>query len=140
MESSSQSPTGYVQYDRSQQIAVPSSDQDSLLAIRHLDWKRIKNRVSKIAERRTPLSLWYPTLFAIGITSGLSIYPISITKDLPSWVTPLYVLTTIFSFFVGGVFMLLDRKYKGDTASEVLDIKSDMEEVEGTVTKQGQIT
>ena len=124
------SSNSFVQMDRPMKISIPSPEQDRMIAVRDFDWQRIKGRVSRISKKEVSLSIWYPSLFGIAITSGLSIWPVSMTKDLPAWVTPSYVICTVTFLAMGGILMWLDRKVATNKIMDVDEIMADMEKVE----------
>ena len=121
---------------RDETIAVPSRGRETRMAVRRKDWERIKRRISKAVEPAPGLSVVYSVLFGIAATSGYSTGPIAISKNLPSWVTPLYVCVSIFSFFCGCVFVFLDRKFRSERKSELEDIEADMDDVEAMFESQ----
>jgi len=125
------SPSGSsMQVDRSIKISIPSPEQDRMIAIRNFDWERIKGRVSQMSKKNVSLSVWYQSLFGSAITSGLSIWPVSITKDLPPWVISLYIIFTFGCLLMGGILVWLDRKLGLSTTTEAQNITSDMDKVE----------
>lgn len=114
---------------REEPIAVPGPDRERRMAIRYSDWKRLRRRLSRVADPIPRLSVAYSVLFGIAASSGLSIIPIAISYGL-SWVTSLYICICGFSLLCGCVFVWIDRKVHLARCSDLEDIEADMEEIE----------
>ena len=114
---------------REEPIAVPSPDRERRMAIRYSDWKRLKRRLSRVADPVPRLSVVYSVLFGIATSSGLSIIPIATSYGL-SWVTSLYICVCVFSLLCGCVFVWIDRKVRSGRESDLEDIEADMKEIE----------
>lgn len=120
----------FVEFPHSQRISVPVPEQDRAYAVRDFDWQRIKRRVKRLSEKDLDFSIWYPGLIGMGVSSGLSIVTVCNTKDLPNWVTVLYVLATFCFLFMGFMLRKIDSKARLDTQSDAKEVLSDMEAVE----------
>jgi uncharacterized membrane-anchored protein YhcB (DUF1043 family) len=72
----------------------------------------------------------------MGEPSG-GIAPIAVTKDLPAWVLPAYILTTLFSLILGIALVWLDRRLNQQRRSQIADLDADMDEIERTFDAQG---
>lgn len=118
-------------WQREEDIAVPSRDREKRMAIRHSDWERLTRRLSRVlATPVLKLSVAYSILFGISASSGLSIIPIATSQGLPSWVTPLYVCVCIFSFVCGCTFVYVDRRVRSGMESDIQEIRTDMKDIE----------
>jgi len=106
------------------------ADEDRQLPIRRADWTHLKISLGKIHEVRPNLSIPYSVCFAIGAAAGASIFPVSVTKDLPNWVTPLYVCVTLSCLMIGGVLVWLDKRFGGEIRTRVRELENDMREIE----------
>jgi hypothetical protein len=106
------------------------ADEDRQLPIRRADWTHIKISLGKIHEVRPSLSIAYSVCFAIGAAAGASTFPVSAARDLPSWVTPLYVCITLSCFIIGSVLVWLDRRFGGEIRTRVRELENDLREIE----------
>jgi hypothetical protein len=69
-------------------------------------------------------------LFGFSASSFLSIAPIAVTKDLPAWVLPAYILTTFFTLVLGLLLVWLDKRLMQQRRSQIEDLDADMDEIE----------
>jgi hypothetical protein len=111
-------------------IHTAEADEDRQLPIRRADWNHIRVSLGKIHEVRPSLGIAYSVCFAIGAAAGASIFAVSATRDLPSWVTPLYVCITLSCVIIGGVLVWLDRRFGGEIRTRVRDLENDLREIE----------
>lgn len=118
-----------INVDRTIPVSIPSPKQERLMGVRFFDWERIRGRVSRISENKPSLSIWYPSMFGISISAALSVWPVSVTRDLPSWVTALYVFAAIGFFVMGVVLWRFDRNLNTNVAQEAKDIVTDMDKL-----------
>ena len=119
-----------LRFDLSTQIAVPAPATEDRVAIRRLDWARIRRNLMRCSEPQPTLAVWYSICFGVAGSAGFSIIPIGATKDLPPWVWPLYVCTTVASGFLGIVLVWLDRRLNQQRRSQIADLDADMGEIE----------
>jgi hypothetical protein len=106
------------------------TDEDRQIPIRRADWTHIRVSLSKIHDIRPSLSIAYSVCFAIAAAAGASIFPVSAARDLPAWVTPLYVCISISSVIIGGVLVWLDRRFGGEIRNRVRELENDLREIE----------
>lgn len=131
-------PEESLNWKREEPIDLPIPESEGRLAIRHQDWKRLKNRIQRVDNNSWDLSVVYSTLFGISGSAGLSIIPIVSAKDLPAWVTPLYSCLFIFSLLCAVVFLVIDKKLKSKRQSDRQEVIDDMSDIEGTfIRKKG---
>src|SRR5262245_52879978 len=100
-------------------IAVPTPLTEARVAIRRLDWSRIRRNLLRCAEPQLSLSVWYSLCFGFSASSFLSIAPIAVTKDLPARVLPAYISATLFAFILGIVLVWLDKRLKQQRRSQI---------------------
>jgi hypothetical protein len=125
-------------WKREEPIDLPIPESEGRLAIRHQDWRRLKNRIQRVDNNSWNLSVVYSTLFGVAVSAGLSIIPLAATKDLPAWVTPLYICFFFFSLICALVFIAIDRKLKSQRHSDRQDMIDEMSDIEGTfIRKKG---
>ena len=122
--------------ERKVPIAVASANGEKCMAIRDLDWKRLKRRFSQVRNPIPWLSMVYSIVFGITATAGLSIIPFGAAEELPPWVTPLYACICGCGFLVGCVFFCIDRKLRSARSSDLQDILEDMDNIEATFPSQ----
>jgi hypothetical protein len=126
-----------INWNQRTQIAVPAPATETRVAIRRLDWARIRRNLLRCTEPQSTLSVWYSICFGIAGSAGFSIIPIGATKDLPAWVWPLYICVTVASGFLGLVLVWLDRRLNQHRRSQIADLAADMDEIERTFDAQG---
>lgn len=120
-----------VKVARDEHIAIPSSEQEKRIAIRYLDWDRIKTRLSRVKEPVPRLHLIYSWLFGVSSTSCLTIITLSSTsQNLPVWLIPLYWCVFIFALLCAIVFVYTDKKLSSKKVSDLTEIIDDMNIVE----------
>src|SRR5437870_5803539 len=98
-----------INWNQSTQIAVPTPTTEARLAIRRSDWNRIRRNVLRFKEPQLNLPVWYSICFGFAASSLVSIAPIAVTKDLPTWVLPSYVFATFFSLILGIILARLNK-------------------------------
>ena len=99
-----------IRYTQEETIAVPSREKEEKLAIRRLDWNRIKRSLNNIPSETTNIyQIVYSILFTLAGSAGLSIYPIYSNPEASPWLFPLYVCVTLFSLGVAIVFCYLTK-------------------------------
>ena len=123
----------FIAWESRESIALPSNGEGSL-AIRRIDWNRLKRLLKRVMVPASKLSTVYGILFGIGTSSGLSIIPAA-SQALPAWVLPFYVVISAGSFIGGLVFVRLEKEVCDDRKSAVADIMEDMKEIENTFKK-----
>lgn len=121
-----------INIDRPQRIDLPSAEHETRIAIRYIDWSRIKRKVKDMQDPTPRLHLIYSSLFGFSGSSTLSCIIISQSEGLLPWVLPLFICISVFSFISGGAIYLLDRKNREERISEMDECIQDMNEVEST--------
>jgi len=131
-------PEESLNWKRAETIDLPMPENEGRLAIRHQDWRRLRIRIQRMENRGSNLAVVYSIFLGVAGSAGLSILPISQTKDLPSWVTPLYVCVFVFSALCGLVFVMVERGLRKKARTAQTDIIEEMSDIEGTfVRKKG---
>ena len=105
-------------------------DDDRDLVLRRSDWSHLKGSLGKLQDARPNLSVWYAVAFAAAVVAGASIVPVSSAKDLPLWVTPLYVCVSLSCVIIGAVLVWLDKRFGQEIRSRIRDIEADIREIE----------
>ncbi len=100
------------------------------MAVRKSDWWRLKRCTSNLKEPIPRLSQLYSVLFGAAVSSSLSTIPLAEAQNMPTWVTPLYVVVSFFCFFGGCVFLYLDRKLNAIKNSRADELITEMGEIE----------
>ena len=123
--------TSSLNYTRTDSVALPQSDAEKRFAIRMSDWERLKRQMSKCGDDYgLNLSGWYFCSFGIAGSAFLSIIPLSLSKEVPYWVVPLYVCVGIFSALLGGALLHVSRRAARERKSRLEEIGIDMGEIE----------
>jgi hypothetical protein len=126
-----------INWSQSTPIAVPTPLTEGRVAIRRLDWARIRRDLKRCSEPQPTLSVWYSICFGVAGSAGFSIIPIGATKDLPVWVWPLYIIATVASGFLGIVLVWLDRRLNQQRQSQIAGLEAEMDQIERTFDTRG---
>jgi hypothetical protein len=123
-------------------IDVPPPHRERRLAIRYADWDRLKANLQRLAATlgHDFLSIVYSVLFGFAGSSGLSIIPILKTKDLPAWVAPSYIISTIAALLLGGVCAVLDWNNRAEVRGNVQYIVNEMGKIDSMFAQLGTVT
>jgi len=103
---------------------------DGSYSIRRIDWERIKRMVDNPNQKEISYDIFYSILFGVAGSSGVSIIPIAFATNLPSWVTPAYVIMTISCLTIGIVFKIIDSKTTSNKKIKIDEIRTEMDEIE----------
>jgi len=125
-----------INWNQNTQIAVPTPMTEARIAIRRLDWSRIRRNVSRLGEPQLNLPVWYSIFFGFAASSLVSIAPIAVTKDLPVWVLPAYVSTTFFSLILGIALAWVHKRMNQSRQSDIENLDTDMDAIERTFGSQ----
>jgi hypothetical protein len=100
------------------------------MGIRRADWQRVRREVACLRKPLAGLQTCYSILFGFAASAGASIYPIAYSTGLPTWILPLYILTTIFSTVTALVFVGLDIVLRSKRKSAIDVVNMDMQDIE----------
>ena len=92
---------------------------DGCYSIRKFDWNRLKRLTLKSDQKKANLPVIYSILYGVSASAGVSIIPLVFADNLPNWVTPLYIIITIFSL---GIAILLTNMDKSDNKNHCCPI------------------
>ena len=112
------------------QAGETDDDDEKNMTLRRADWAHLKASLSKLHDTRPNLSVWYAVSFATAAAAGASIYPVSVSANLPPWVAPLYVCVTLSCVIVGATMAWLERRYGHEMRQRLRDIEVDVHEIE----------
>jgi len=115
-------------YTETTTVHLPTDD--GYYSIRKFDWKRLRRIVSKEPKKEINLPNIYSILYGITGSAGLSILPIYYADNLPSWVTPLYIIVTLFSFVFAFLLTIADKIEAGNKATDFKELIVEMEAIE----------
>lgn len=122
-------------YKKDETVYLPSDD--GCYSIRKFDWSRIKRKIDNTGTKdNIDFKLSYSILYGVGVSAGLSIIPIAYADNLPSWVTPLYEIISIFGIGLAVILNVMDNKLDKNKNIDLTEIKEEMEEVEKMFPKQ----
>src|SRR5208337_2696939 len=81
-----------VRVNRDRTISIPSPDSDREMAIRCADWRMLERRLTVAAsDPPKDYSTLYGIFFGLSGSAWLSLIPLAIIKNLPTWVLPSYI-------------------------------------------------
>lgn len=116
-------------YQKDETVYLPSDD--GCYSIRKFDWNRIKERITSFGQKKNiDFSKFSSILYGVGFSAGLSIIPINLADNVPSWVNPFYVSITFFSIVVAILFTIIDSKTKKNNEIDIKEIEKEMVAVE----------
>jgi hypothetical protein len=125
-------------YKKEETVYVPLDDGN--YSIRKFDWNRLRRLVTKEPKKEINLTVVYSILYGITGSAGVSIVPICYANNLPSWVTPLYFLVTLFCLIGAIIFTVMDKKSTYNRSVDLNEIKLEMDEIEKLyIVRQEQI-
>ena len=103
---------------------------DGCYSIRKIDWDRIKRMVDQPQTKEVSYSIYYSILFGVAGSSGVSILPIAFSNNLPSWVAPTDVITTLACLLVAIIFKSQEKNTRTERKAKINEIKTEMDEIE----------
>lgn len=112
------------------QISVPSPENERRLAIRAVDWTRIKRSVKQIHRPLKSLQFWYSCLAGAAVTAGFTIIPLACTQGVPSWVMPFYIIATGACGLMAWILYRVDQKIVETQGADAEGVYADMQEIE----------
>ena len=120
------------------QITLPSTESEKRIAIRFIDWNRLKRYIDEKQESIFNLSIPYSILYGVSGSAGLSLIPLFFSTGLPSWTIPLYICITLFSLLCAIIFNILDYTFKKKVCEDKKNISTEMIEIENTFEKENK--
>ena len=111
---------------------------EARLVIRRADWQRIRAALNGISSARPNLGVWYALSFGVAGATGVSILPVAAARDLPAWVTPMYVCVALSSAIIAGVLLWLERTVGGAIRSRLMEVDLEMTEAERALEEPSQ--
>ena len=115
-------------------FSSPNSDRE--MAIRCTDWNRLEKRLARLSDYPKDYSALYGIFFGLFGSACLSIIPLAITRDLPPWVLPLYIVFTAACLFSGIFVLVFDKKVRKMHRTIVADLLEDVREIGSRVSTQ----
>jgi hypothetical protein len=109
---------------------------DGCYSIRKFDWNRLKRLTLKSDQKKANLPVIYSILYGVSASAGVSIIPLVFADNLPSWVTPLYIIITIFSLGIAILLTNMDKSDNKNKDADLNEIKTEMEEIEKLYNEQ----
>jgi len=110
-------------------ISMPSPDSDREMAIRCADWKRLERSLTQASDPPKEYSTLYGILFGLSGSAGLSLKPIAMSKDLPTWVLPAYIAFTVACLFCGIFVVFFSRGQRKTRMRLISDLLDDVREI-----------
>lgn len=109
---------------------------DGCYSIRKFDWNRLKRLTLKSDQKKANLPVIYSILYGVSASAGVSIIPLVFADNLPNWVTPLYIIITIFSLGIAILLTNMDKSDNKNKDADLNEIKTEMEEIEKLYNEQ----
>ncbi len=111
-------------------VKMPAEQHRRSLAIRKVDWERVKRCLDGVQKPQAGISTWYSILFGVAASAGLTIIPLAFTKDLPPSVLPLYICATAASLLLAITLVRLEKSQAGREQYGLSFVKAEMSAIE----------
>lgn len=116
-------------------VVLPKAEHEEVLAMRRVEWQRVRRRVERLSNPLSGASEWSATFFGLGAGALLSLIPIvSATSDQQPWVIPLFWVVGISFLVLAGFMLWVHRKMRHSHSDDVTDICGEMDEIEAWYT------
>lgn len=126
---SSSSIDGNLRVRRDLEISIPSPESDRLMSIRCADWNMLQRRLTAASDSPKDYSTLYGTLFGLSGSAFITLIPIGMTKDLPSWIIPAYWIFA-FAFLFCGIFtVIISRDQRKLRKTAMTNLLEDFKEI-----------
>jgi hypothetical protein len=114
---------------RDREISIPTPDSEREMAIRCIDWKRLEKKLGRIGDTPKDFSVLYGIVFGFCGSAALTIIPLMLTKDLPAWVMPTYIIAVIASFLLGCFIFYFNRIQRNTVKTTISDLLEDVKDI-----------
>jgi hypothetical protein len=115
-------------YKKEETVYIASDDGN--YSIRKFDWNRLKRLVSKEQKVQLNLKVVYSILYGVAGSLGVSILPICFADNLPIWVAPVYIISTIFCIAGAIITNVIDHNSDQNKDIDLSEIRTEMAEIE----------
>jgi hypothetical protein len=121
---------GCVQVKMDRTISMPSPDSDRAMAIRCADWKMLERRLNAAAlDPPKDYSTLYGIFFGLSGSAWLSLIPLTIIKDLPTWILPSYIAFASACLFCGIFVFIFNRDKRKTRKTMMTALLDDVREI-----------
>lgn len=119
----------YLLYESKERIAVPVAGQEARMAVRNADWDRLRRQVERIRPPNNALTIWYSLAFGFAGSATLGIIPLMLVSDMPAWVMPTYIISSVASTLLGCLLVWVGKTQVRQADSDLEELKAEMDEV-----------
>lgn len=128
-------PSNSVNYQPNAKIALPSELHESRLAIRRIDWERLKRRCKENPEDLFPFQAIYTMSFGVAGTAGFSWY------TAPTAIEHIFISILSVGMIIGVIMIILEWRFGVAKVQTIQEMLKDMEEIESVFdTEPDQLT
>jgi predicted membrane channel-forming protein YqfA (hemolysin III family) len=113
-------------------ISLPLRESERTLAVRHLEWKRVRRRVERLKDPSHQGGSGGALFFlGVSVTAGFSILALFAGSEQPrSWVVAIYATATVSSLLLAGTWHHFSKRSGRTRRDEVLEICTEMDDIE----------
>lgn len=108
----------------------PSPGREKRLAIRFIDWQRLKRKLFIVRDVGKQTKKYH--LFLDIAMSGLALIPFAFAREVPSWIKVIYASFVFLIFLIKTMLAWIDRRETDYRQSELDEILEDLQDVEST--------
>ena len=125
-----------IKVDQPTAVLYPSEEKETRMAIRRVDWNRIKRLVDNIRPEPKFLRMTYSLFIGAAITAGATIIPIRYVSQIPPWFLLIYIFFAGFAFALGIILLLVDIFNTTSKSTDLKSLREDMQEIEDTFKRE----
>ena len=112
-------------------LALPSQEAEERLALRWVDWRRIRRLVEATGKPPPAASTWPSTFLGIGVATAFTLIPLTQATPAPDpWVIPAFIVATVAAFALAAYAQWAWREMSKSRQDDVDSICADMDEIE----------
>ena len=127
---------GTIQLTQTTSVEYPTEEKEKRIAIRRVDWNRIKKLVGFIRPEPKFLRTAYSISFGIAVTAGFSVIPIYYIPQKSPWLLPLYICFAVFALALAIILFCVDKYYTTSKSKDLGLIHEDMQDIEDTFKRE----
>jgi hypothetical protein len=127
----SQSEDGYLDWERTSRIALPSKAVDEYMLVPVREFRRLHRRIDEeLSPRHESIPGAYFALFGAAIATGVAIPPLLTASGLPSWIIPTFIVSAGAFLVLGLALVLVSRSLDSEQKKSASEIAQEMCNIE----------
>lgn len=125
-----------IQLTQTTTVEYPAEEKEKRIAIRRVDWNRIKRLVRFIRPEPKFLRSAYSISFGVAVTAGVTIIPIYYIPQKSPWLLPMYICFALFALIFAIILLCVDKYYTTSKSKDLGLIHEDMQDIEDTFKRE----